>query len=156
MSSLSCFLCSSCLFPFLRLPLPTAFSLPLASAPPPLSSVCVMSRHQALTSVKSVDVCEEGSILVLEHFSTLTESLLLCGTKRGKIHAWDLRAKKEVNRTGEERCRPERSKLQNQKEERREGGNDERGGSRSRDKCCKERAAHSNSSFSFSSFSVCL
>lgn len=38
----------------------------------------------------------EGPVVKVTHFNTLTESLLVYGTHAGKIHGWDLRAKKEV------------------------------------------------------------
>lgn len=46
--------------------------------------------------VKRVDPSLEGPVLAVDHFNTLSESLLLYGTKRGVLHGWDLRAQAEA------------------------------------------------------------
>eukprot|EP01083_Nonionella_stella_P114538 338781_1 len=37
---------------------------------------------------------EEGGVVSMEHFNTLSESLIMFGTQAGNIHGWDIRRKK--------------------------------------------------------------
>lgn len=54
-----------------------------------------LHRYTGLSTVKNIDVTE-GSIVGLDHFNTDFQSLLVYATNKGKIHCWDLRAKKEA------------------------------------------------------------
>jgi WD40 repeat protein len=53
-------------------------------------------RYTALSEVKNIDTGIEGSVLTVEHFNTVSESLLTYGTRRGIIHGWDLRSRHEA------------------------------------------------------------
>lgn len=53
-------------------------------------------RYLGLSEVKKFSAGDEGPALVLAHFNSVTQSLLVYGTKRGYIHGWDLRAKQEA------------------------------------------------------------
>jgi WD40 repeat protein len=44
--------------------------------------------------VKNIST-DEGAALVIDHFNTITESLLVYATQKGIIHVWDLRSKRE-------------------------------------------------------------
>jgi phosphoinositide-3-kinase regulatory subunit 4 len=52
-------------------------------------------RYGGLTELKKIDTSEEGAVCAIEHFNTVTESLLVYATKRGVIHGWDLRSRRE-------------------------------------------------------------
>ena len=53
------------------------------------------SKYGGWSEVRKIDVRAEGSVLCVEHFNTITESLLLYATQRGTIHTWDLRSRRE-------------------------------------------------------------
>ena len=52
-------------------------------------------RCVGFSEVHKIDANQEGSILAVDHFNTVSESLLVYVTKRGFIHGWDLRAREE-------------------------------------------------------------
>ncbi len=39
----------------------------------------------------------EGGIVAVSHFASLTQSMVVYATTQGKMHGWDLRAKRCVN-----------------------------------------------------------
>ena len=53
------------------------------------------SKYGGWSEVKKLDARAEGSVLCVEHFNTVTESLLLYGTQKGSVHSWDLRSRRE-------------------------------------------------------------
>ena len=53
------------------------------------------SKYGGWSEVKKIDARAEGSVLCVEHFNTITESLLLYGTQKGAVHTWDLRSRRE-------------------------------------------------------------
>jgi len=55
------------------------------------------TRYTGCTSIKYIDKLE-GSIVEIEHFNTQSQSqsMLVYATTKGKIHGWDLRARKEA------------------------------------------------------------
>ena len=53
------------------------------------------SKYGGWSEVKRIDARAEGSVLCVEHFNTLTDSLLLYGTQKGAVHTWDLRSRRE-------------------------------------------------------------
>lgn len=55
-----------------------------------------MNKFTSVTNMKVLDQIEEGPIVGLDHFNSDVQSLLVFGTNRGRIHGWDLRAKKEA------------------------------------------------------------
>jgi phosphoinositide-3-kinase regulatory subunit 4 len=46
--------------------------------------------------VKSGIERAEGPVVAMAHFNSLTQSLLAFATTKGRVHGWDLRAKKEA------------------------------------------------------------
>ncbi len=52
-------------------------------------------RCVGFSEVRKIDANHEGSVLAIDHFNTVSESLLVYATKRGFIHGWDLRSKEE-------------------------------------------------------------
>jgi hypothetical protein len=59
-----------------------------------LSSKEDSPRYVGLTDIKRIDK-EEGAVLQIAHFNTLTESMLAFATQRGGVHGWDLRARED-------------------------------------------------------------
>ena len=53
------------------------------------------SKYGGWSEVRKIDARAEGSVLCVEHFNTVTESLLLYGTQKGVVHSWDLRSRRE-------------------------------------------------------------
>lgn len=51
-------------------------------------------KYVGLSVVQKINP-EEGAALAIDHFNTISESLLVYGTQKGIVHAWDLRAKRE-------------------------------------------------------------
>lgn len=56
----------------------------------------INSTYVGISMIKNVDVVEEGAVMRVEHFNNMTESLLVYATKKGYIHAWDLRAQRQA------------------------------------------------------------
>ena len=52
-------------------------------------------KYGGWSEVRRIDARHEGAVLCVEHFNTISESLLLYGTQRGAVHSWDLRSKRE-------------------------------------------------------------
>lgn len=52
--------------------------------------------YVGVSTVKNIEADNEGAVLQVEHFSTLSESLLVYGTQIGRIHCWDLRSRAEA------------------------------------------------------------
>jgi hypothetical protein len=53
------------------------------------------TRYAGMSTVRNFDDTAEGAVLAVNHFNTLTESLVVYGTMRGRVHGYDLRAKHE-------------------------------------------------------------
>lgn len=53
-----------------------------------------LNRYTGVSTVKNLDP-SDGAIMEIDHFNTDSQSIILFATNRGKVHAWDLRAKKE-------------------------------------------------------------
>ena len=59
------------------------------------SSATGHSKYGGWSEVRKIDARAEGSVLCVEHFNTVTESLLLYATQKGTVHTWDLRSRRE-------------------------------------------------------------
>eukprot|EP01114_Cavostelium_apophysatum_P012831 TRINITY_DN2969_c0_g1_i1.p1 TRINITY_DN2969_c0_g1~~TRINITY_DN2969_c0_g1_i1.p1 ORF type:complete len:516 (-),score=120.65 TRINITY_DN2969_c0_g1_i1:12-1559(-) len=53
-----------------------------------------LNRYSGVSTVKNID-SGDGAIMGIDHFNTDSTSLLVYATNHGKLHSWDLRAKKE-------------------------------------------------------------
>jgi phosphoinositide-3-kinase regulatory subunit 4 len=53
------------------------------------------TRVSGCSVVKTVESTDEGEVLAVSHFNSLSASVLAFATQRGIVHSWDLRADKE-------------------------------------------------------------
>jgi phosphoinositide-3-kinase, regulatory subunit 4 len=53
------------------------------------------SRVSGTSFIREIDRKEEGEIMALSHFNTLSESVVAFATQRGYVHSWDLRCERE-------------------------------------------------------------
>jgi phosphoinositide-3-kinase, regulatory subunit 4 len=53
------------------------------------------SRVSGSSLIREIDRKEEGEIMAVSHFNTLSESVVAFATQRGHLHSWDLRCEQE-------------------------------------------------------------
>jgi phosphoinositide-3-kinase, regulatory subunit 4 len=72
-----------------------SLSQPTATATIVAGAARELSRVSGSSVVRTIDSSQEGEILAVSHFNTLSESVLAFATQRGLVHSWDLRSEKE-------------------------------------------------------------
>jgi len=68
---------------------------PASAVPSGMGTAHEYSRVSGSSLVRTIDASQEGEILAVCHFNTLSESMLTFATQRGTIHSWDLRSEQE-------------------------------------------------------------